>query len=701
LRDFIFFMFLGLGAGSLYALLGGALVITFKGTGVINFAQGAIAMYSTYQYSQLRLDGTIRLPWINIIPGPVRLPVGIQISSHPLGAFPAAIGALAMSVLLGVMAHFLLFRPLRNAAPLSKIVASVGLLLYLQGIVLINFGTLSRPLYSFLPNQTIDRFLWLGRSFPAQTLWIAAISIVIMVLIWLFYRATRYGLALRASAGNELGAKILGYEPNRLALVSWVLSSVVGATAGLVAGPVAGSLDPSRYTTLLVPALGAALLGRLRSIPLTLVGGLGIGVASSAVVDISTKTWFPAWLTTAAGDAVPMLVIVGVLVLRGDKLPIRGTSSAALLPRSPFPVRVKYYALGVPVAALIFGALVSGPWELALTTSAISAVLMLSYVVLTGYTGQLSLAQLTFAGVAAFVMLRLMSHGGTSPGGLTVLSGPGLPMIIAMPIAVIVAAIAGVLIGLPALRIRGVQLAVATLAFAITVNDLVFQNTSLSGLNGDTPGQLPPANLFGLNLNPVGNAGQPDRFMFTVFVIIVATICALWVVYIRRSDLGRRFLAVRANERAASAQGINVARTKLVAFAISAALAGIAGCLIAFQQSSVSPDSWTAFAGLTLLAFGYMAGITSVAGGIFAGVLAPSALSFFILSQVFPSIQSYAALIGGVGLMVNVLGLPQGIAPGYQELVARLGKKLRSRDSGQTPDESLDDRPQVIPAAAR
>lgn len=701
MKDAIFFLILGVGTGSLFALLGTSLVITFKGTGIINFGQCAIAMYATYQYVQMKTDGSVRLPWI-------WLPTKIQFVHGAAGAPTAIAAALVTGVLLGAMAHYLVFRPLRRATSLAKVVASVGVLLYLNAVASLNFGTQTRTLTSFLPQSLLSNFLGLGRPFSGQIVWTVAISAAVVLIIWAFYRYARYGMAIRGAADDEMAATVLGYSATRLALVSWTLSGVVGALAGVVAGPVAGSVDPARYTALLVPALGAALLGGLRSIPITWVGGMALGAAASFVVYLSGQGILPQWAVNGASDAIPMLAIGAVLILRGNRIPIRGTLAGQSLPRSPHPVRLTPWTISVAAVALLLGAAVSGAWELALTTSIISVILVLSYVLLTGYSGQVSLAQIAFSGVGAIVMLRLMSNGHSESSGAAALHGPGLPMIVALPIALIVSAIVGVIVGLPAVRVRGVQLAVVTLAAGLTIQDLVFSNESVSGLSGTTSAYVPAPNLFGLNLSVQGRNGLPDRWMFTLFAVVVAALAAIWVANIRRSGTGRRLLAVRANERAAAAVGINVSRTKLAAFAGSSVLAALAGCMFAFQQQSVSSANWDIFAGLSLLAFAFMAGLTSVAGGIIGGVIAPAGLFFYALSNGFSGISEYVPLIGGIGLILNTISVPEGISLAVQDRAASIAKVIRSRRHGErraaaaanrvtAPDESRNSSEAIAP----
>ncbi len=677
--NLVFYALIGLGLGALYAMLGMSVVIAYKGSGVINFAQGAIGMYVVFNYTQLRTQGQIYLPWVNFLPGR-HTPVLITITHGPLGFIPSILIAAAMAVFIGVLVHFLVFRPMRYASSLGKVVASVGLLLYLQAIALLNFGQLARQLPPVFPSGAWSNFLGLGHPFPKENLYVAIAAIVMAAGLWALFRFTMLGLATRAAAENEKGAVLLGYSPDALALTSWVLSSLIGAAAGFLVGPIAGQLTPTAYDAFIVPALGAALVGLLSSYSLVLVGGLGLGMLESIVNYLAAKTWFPSWLSggNALASAVPLLVIGIVLYVRGNSLPTRGTVGERRLPPASRPVRVTLWVVVAAAVSLIYGAVLHGPWDLALTTTMIIAILMLSYVVITGYVGQISLAQLGLAGVAAFFMVRLMSHGGTGSGGVPNVHGPGLPMIVAIPIALAFSALIGIVVGLPAVRIRGVQLAIITLAAGETMVDLYFNNPGLTGETGGEGAPVPKPSLFGANLSVAGKNGLSDRYAFTAFVLVILVGAALLVTNLRKSATGRRFLAIRANERAAAAAGIDVTRSKLQAFALAAAIAGLAGCLLAFQQQNITAANWDPLVGLSFLAFAYLGGISSVNGALVGGFIASSGVWAYFLQDHFNNLENYWVLFGGIGLILTAILNPLGIAPGVQVLVGLFASAIKN-----------------------
>lgn len=684
MRDIIFFLLLGLGLGSLYAMLGSGIVIVYRGSGVINFAYGAMAMYGVFTFDEARRFGRIQLPWVDILPTTwLNLPVTIRVAETKANLLVALVLAFAMAVLIGVLAHVLVFRPLRKAAPLGKVVGSVGMMLYLQGVAQLHFGGSGRQPESVTQDGVVKNFLGLGKAYPIGALWAIAISVVLGVGLWAFFQFTRFGLATRAAAGNEKGAVLLGYSPQRLALLNWVIASVLATVAAIAVGPIQGSLTPIGLSALVVVALGAGLIGGLKSILAATWGGLLIGAAQSLLGFWAAQSWFPTFLRSGVREVVPLVIIAVVLFARGKKLPIRGTVEERRLPLSPYPVRIKQHLIvwGIVVIAAGFIFEDAGPrtiFVFAITTSLIASTIMLSMVVLTGYIGQISLAQMSLAGVAAFMMSRMMSDGSTTITNPFPVSGPGLPWYISAVIGVVFAIIVGVLLGLPAVRIRGVQLAVVTIAAAISLLTLFFENASLTKLTAGAAANVRPASFFGIDMNSLGNRGRNDRPAFTIFVFVVFALAALAVANLRRNNTGRRFLAVRANERAAAAAGINVSRTKLLAFGISAGLAGIGGVMLGFKQIDVSSANFVYQASLVYLAFAYLGGITSINGAVIGGLLAPSGF-IVVFSNYFMhglSIDRYVTVVGGASLVLTAAIHPEGIAPFFQPILRYFGSWL-------------------------
>jgi branched-chain amino acid transport system permease protein len=685
LNDLIFFLLAGLGIGALYSMLATGLVIVYRGSGVVNFAQGAFAMYGALTFDEARRNGYLRLPLVDFLPTrTLNVPVNFKLADDGVSTIVAFGIAVGMSVAIGLLAHFLVFRPLRNAAPLGKVIGSLGMMLYLQSVAHLNFGGRGRLPISIVPNGAHQNFLGLGRPFPEATIWVSAIAIALGLSLWLLFQYTRFGLATRANADNEKGIVLLGYSPQLLAACNWVIASVLATVTAIAVGPMGGSLSPLGLSALVVGALAAALLGRLQSIRVAMLGGFALGAVQTLLGHWAGKDWFPVFLQSGVRDVVPLVAIAAVLFFRGRSLPMRGAIEERRLPISPVPVRVRQHLMvwGVVVVAMAFIFEDSGRrtvFSLALTTSMVAAIIMLSMVVITGYVGQISLAQMSLAGTAAFVMARMMADGSPTLGSPFTIDGPGLPWPIAAALGVIAAIAVGLVLGLPAVRIRGAQLAIVTVAAAISLQTLYFENTSLTGVTFGAPANVRPANFFGISLASTGDDGLLDRPAFAIFCFVVLAGCALMVANLRRSPTGRRFLAVRSNERASAAIGIGVPRTKLLAFGIASGIAGIGGVMLGFRQNDVSSAGFIYQASLTYLAFAYLGGISSINGAIVGGLLAPAGIvavtaNYFLSGTDF---NRYLAVIGGAGMIVMAIVSPGGIALSLQPRLQRLGRGLR------------------------
>ena len=681
MSDFIFSLLLGIGPGAVFAILAVGLVIAYRGSGVINFSHGAIAMYTALTFNRIRTEprvggsGDIFLPWVDIIPewgwlkalGLNNLPVRIGVGSAPLSTPVAVAIAVAMAMLIGVLAHLLVFRPLRHASPLSKVVASVGIMIYLQAVAVLHFGTGQKSDLGwgpFTPSQEpVKNFLGLGSNLPRASIWLLIAGVVVAIVAWSIIRFTRFGLAARAVDENERGMALLGYSADAVAGTTWVMSSVIAGLVGIV---YVGFTQPQNMTLFIVPALGAALVGNLTSIPAAAAGGIGIAMIQSGGVWLAARESWPDW-APAAGvrQVVPLLIVAGVLYFRGDKLPVRGSLVSRGEPRAPVPER-PLRTLGIGLAFIVFLLLVSG-WQIesGLTTTLVAGIFMLSLVVLVGFLGQISLAQWSLAGLAAFAMVRFAADGSQiRPTDLFVKDGLGLPDPVAAILAVGVAVIAGVVIGLPAVRLRGFQLAVISITAVIAIEDLLLANDSIMGAGATTNNPAPIPEWFGIYVGaqrqidtPSGiGVGSSDNLAYSVLVVIIAGLCALAVTNLRRGLIGRRFLAVRSNERAAAAAAIDVGRTKLLGFAIASGLAGVSGVLFVYKLPAISANNFGLFSGLGLLAFVYIAGITTVPGAFVGGVLVSGGLLAAISgSDSGSALFRYTPLIGAFGLLAAAL----------------------------------------------
>ena len=653
MSDYLFFLLLGSAAGAINAAFGLGLLITHQGSGVVNFAFGAMATWAGYVYADLR-RGAYPFP----IPG---LPERYHFAED-VGFWPAMLLALATAAVLSVMIHLLVFRPLAQAPALANVVASIGLVIVIISLIdqrfTDNAGLRVGPI---LPRKPVT--LMTDVTVPRDGLWLAALVLAIAAAAWVIFRFTRLGLVIRAAAENEKGAVLLGYSPSLLAAASFVGASVLGAFIVIMASPMI-QLSSTVFTFgFLIPALGAAMVGRFRSIWPTVITGLTIGMVQSSFTKVQGDvSWFPQY---GARDGLPFIIIIVAMVVLGERLPDRSAVSTWKLPGVP-AAKVNALTVGAPIAVAIAGLLLLGPlWRGAIITSLIGIVLALSLVVLTGFGGQTSLAQMAFAGVAGFTLSKLAIEW-------------NVPFPIAPIGAALVAMVFGVLVGLPALRVRGTNLAIITLAGGVAITEFVFKNPKYVGDASTGGAQVPNPKLFGWDFGLI-LGDQASRPIFGIFLVVVASLLALAVANIRRSSSGRQMLAARSNERAASAAGIDVARVKLQVFAVSSFIAGIGGCMIAYRFGSVSDSSFGTIASLTALAVAYLGGITCVSGAVTAGVLATSGVAFYGLTQATGNVGQWEAFIGGVLLIVMAVANPEGIAGGIRA-------RFAARAGGRTVD---------------
>jgi ABC-type branched-subunit amino acid transport system ATPase component/ABC-type branched-subunit amino acid transport system permease subunit len=665
--DHLNFVLLGLGSGAVFAALALALVVTYRSSGVLNFATGAIALYGAYTYAYLR-QGELLIP----IPG---LPSTVDLGSK-LSVIAAILLTLALEAVLGVVMYLLVFRPIRNHSPAAKAVASLGVMVLLTSAMTIQVGgttILVKPIFADVAKQVGGLRILTGR------VWFVVLIIVVAALLGCMYRFTRFGLATRAAAETEVGALVTGLSPERIALVNWMISAVVAGLAGIFIAPLV-PLVPGTYTLFIVPALAAAVLGRFSALAPAVAGGLFIGMLQAEAVYLQGEIdWFP---SSGVAEVIPLAMVLLVLVVRGRPLPTRGTLLEQSLGRAPRPHSLwKPLIVLVPIAVVAVY-LFNDTYRIALMVTFIFGIISLSLVVITGYLGQVSLAQMTFAGAAGF-LLSTFGHSW------------GIPFPIAPILAALGATVLGVIIGLPALRIRGILVAVVTLAFAVAVEAVWFRNNDLNGGSAGSP--IPNPELFGVDLGiGVGKAfPRPEFGLLCLFTLVVTAVGVAWL---RTSRLGSAMLAVRANERSAAAAGISVVRVKLIGFAIGSFIAGIGGCLLAYKQTNVTFESFNALLGLAVFASVFLAGITSVAGGLFAGILASGGLAFVFMDQSF-DIGRWYGVVSGIGLVLAVILNPDGaVGPGHALIDRRRQARLAVAAAAQPEVEAEPDVGELAPS---
>jgi sulfate-transporting ATPase len=600
------FALLGLGTGAIYALAGQGLVLVYRGSGVLNFAQGAFAAIGALAFYQL----------------------------HVTNGWPTAlaiVAGLVISGLAGALMHLLVMRPLRNAPALTRVIATLGVMVALQQAGTILFGTSIKTVPSFLPTAPAMVF---GTAIGEDRLILLAIALVVSAGLWLLYRYSKFGAVTSAVAESERAAQLSGHSPDVIAATNWILGSVLAGAAGILVAPIVG-LDVNSLVLLIIPALATGVVASFDSFLGALLASLVIGITQAEITHYVSA---PGW-----EQAVPFLFVILVLVLRGQALPLRSHVNELLPEIGTGLLRPVRICVAVAVLALLI-TVTSATWSTAFTTSLIAAIICVSLVVVTGYAGQLSLAQYAIAGCGGYVAARLAAvYGITFP--------------LAVVIGVAAAVPVGVIVGLPALRTRGIHLAIATFGLAFSVQSVLFQSVSLTGGLSGTVVASP--SLFGWSIDTAVN---PKNYAYVCLAALL--VAALVAANIRRGRVGRRLVAVRGNERAAASLGISVFGAKLYAFAVSAAIAGLGGVLLCFSSTYVDFSQFNVFNSISVVINTVINGIGFLMGGALAGANAvggvtPTIFSEFIASG---SISQYVTLALAVLLVPTLISFPNGLA---------------------------------------
>ncbi len=628
--DFVKFAVLGVGAGALYALAAVGLVVIYRSSGVINFAHGAMGMFCTYVYWSL---------W----------------RQHHLPFPLALLLALALAAALGLGTYYGVMRPLRSSSALSKIVATLGILLLLQGVAAALFPTTDTiVLPSLLPTRS-----WTagGITIGSDRAILFLAGLLLTGLLWWLYRRTRFGLITSAVAESERNASALGYSINLVSGCNWALGGVLAALAGIFLSPITG-LNIEQLTLLVIPSLAVAMVGGLTSIPLTLVGGLLVGVLESELGRFSS--------TPGLSESVPFILILVILLVRGTALPVRGLRTVRLPKVGTGRVRLLPLVAALVITVVLVTQIFNIDWQDATVTTAGWGLILLSMVVVTGYAGQISLVQVGLAGVGALIGAHLSQSF-------------GLPFLAIVLVIIPIAFVLGLVIGLPALRTRGINLAITTLALAVAVNQFVFQNPSYTGNFSGVAVRSPT--LFGLDLDPIFH---PERY--ALFSVAVFAVVALVVANVRRSGTGRRLLAVRSNERAAASLGISVRGAKLYAFAVSSVVAAVGGVILAFVNPTVVFTTYDPMASINAVVYAILGGIGFLAGPLVGTLFVGGAFGTLALNFWGEDVVTIFNIFAGALVVLTLMQDADGLVASKIKALSWIGRRLvKRRRNGRMP----------------
>ena len=628
MNEVIRFALLGLGVGALYALASQGLIVIYRGTGVLNFSLGATAIAGVFMQSELHT----RAGWPFLL---------------------SAAAGILWSAFLGVLTHWVVMRPLRRASSLVRVIATLGVLITIQAAVVLRYGSNPQQIESWLPTNRVT--LWGEVGITVDRLILLAIGAVSAFGLWLLYRNSQFGLATEAVSESERSASAIGLSPNRIALMNWALGSAIAAAAGILVVPII-TLQVTAMTALILAAMAAALVGGFRSFPIATAAGFAIGIGQALVGRFADQQ--------GLGASLPFLVIIVVLVFRGRSLPQRDQYLEQLPMVGNGRINWAWTLFGC--GAIVFVMVTKqAKWIDALTVSLGVAIVLLSIVVLTGYAGQLSLAQYSIAGFGAYVAGRLVAVY-------------DIPFLLALLAGVAAAVPLGLLFGLPAVRTRGISLAIVTLGLGSTLELMLFKNRSYTG--GVQGTQVGNPDLFGYD---IGSIHHPERYgIFTLVMLMVAVVV---VANVRRGRSGRRLIAVRTNERAAAALGINVMVAKLFAFSFSSAIAALGGIVLAFRLSSISYSSFSNFTSITYVGLALLGGVGQLLGAIFGSTLATAGITQEMLETTWDGVGKWIQLISGIGILLTLISYKDGVAAQWLRMSREL-KKTRKWSQPYTID---------------
>jgi sulfate-transporting ATPase len=627
------FALLGLATGSLVALVALSVVLVHRTSGVLNFSAGAFGGVAAFFFYSMR--DTHGVPWVL-----------------------ALVIALLVGAALGAATHYVLF-VLRASSLLAKLIATLALMAMAQGAIVILFGDDKGAPDSILPTKLVR--LTSNLPISEDRLLIVGLSVVLAVLLSLFYGRTVFGLATSAVSESRLVASATGWSPSRVELVNFCLAGVLSAMAAILLAPIL-TLSGGALALVIVPALAAAMVGRFSAFTATVLAAMVIGILQSWTSlfqdDIAGSLGVDPTALAGLPEAVPLLVIILVMVARGARRPTRNEAQARL----PIPGdgRINWVLL---VVGLVLGslalAMLSNTWADAFIVMFGSGVVILSIVVVTGLGGQLSLAQYALAGFGCWVAARLAAT-------------QGWPFWLAVIVGILGTVPMGLVVALPALRTRGINLAVATLVLALMVQSLIFSNGPLTG--GFAGTVVEPPSLLGINIDPITH---PQRY--GAFAMLAFLAAGFVVANVRRGHVGLRLMAVRGNERAAAAVGVRIYAAKLYAFGLAAAIAALGGILLGFHNTNIQFDVFSVTGSIAFILNAVIGGVGWVSGAVIGAILVPGAVGARVWSSLFSNVtelDSYLMMLSGAVAVITLRTAPDGLAALHSHMLHPLKQRL-------------------------
>ncbi|MGX7681293.1 ABC transporter permease subunit [Jatrophihabitans sp. DSM 45814] len=594
------FIVSGLVAGSIYGLAGIGLVLTYKTSGIFNFAYGALAAVGAYTFYGLFVQ--VNLSW------------GVS----------AALAVLIVGPALGIALE-LIARRVAATSLVWQITATIGILLVIEASYQLLYGSETRTVDHFLPRETFNLF---GTRVSYESLIIFVLSVVIAVALFVFFRVSRVGSAMRAVVDDPALLSITGTSPTTVRRYAWIAGSCLAVLSGILLAPNV-SLQASSLTLLVVQAFGAAAVGRFSNLPMTWVGGIIVGVCGS----VATKYFSSTSILGSLPSSLPF-VLLFVILLTSPRAPMLSRSGPRMRQRpattSPLAMQALISVIVIPALAIVPLVVVSA--HLVIWTSGlIAVVLFMSLGLLVRTSGQISLCQVGFAAIGAVVFSRLLTE-------------VHVPWIVALLLAGLATVPFGAFIAIPAIRLNGLYLALATLGFGLTLNYMFYSSNLMFGPS--TGGlMVPRPHLDWLSVD------SDKGFYYVVLVIVV--LVGISIVALGRGRFGRSLMRMSDSPVGLSTSGVNVDLLRLLAFCISAGIAGISGALMGSSLTFVSGTDFDPFNSLVYVAVIMIAVGSSPWNAVVAG-LGLIVIPGYIAS---PDAADYLQIVFGVAAVAGALGI--------------------------------------------
>ncbi|WAX58427.1 ATP-binding cassette domain-containing protein [Jatrophihabitans cynanchi] len=617
MHDLLPYLIIGLTSGSVYALIALGLVLTYKVSNIFNLAHGAIATVSAYIFYALHVQHHV---------------------SWPLAALASVVGA---GLVFGLIMERIA-KALEGADFTMRIVATVGILLLITNTCQLAFGSFPLPVEPFLPVNVVNIF---GVAVTVDRIIIVAVALIATVALYVFFRNSRLGKSIRAVVDNAELLDLSGTSPTRVRRVAWIIGCTFATLSGPLLVDTLGSVDVGTLTALVIQAFAAAALGSFSSLPLTYVGGLFIGLATS----VSTKYIHTSdQIVSAIPSAMPFIILfVLMLVMPKARLVVRSMMKRKLHVRWSLPPRFQI-GTGIATLTLLFTVPLWAGYHLGDWTAMLSyVVLFLSVGLLVRTSGQVALCHATFAAIGAVAFSKLAHEA-------------GIPWLVALVLAGLVVVPIGAIIAIPAIRLSGTFLALATLGFGLLVQSVFYQSSWMFGLDGFGLA-MPKPHLSWLALDT-------DTGFYYV-VLAVACVTALVVVTLVRSRLGRLLRAMADSPQALATAGVSVNLTRLLVFCISAFFAAIAGALYGMYIVAPTGQSFDAFTSATYVT------LLAIMSGIAPWYALNGAIALTIVSSYWhpTGMSNYLQILFGLSAISVAILPPQGLPAGVRAKIDRWG----------------------------